>query len=162
MLRKNNFQILQSSSTPVSTYPNSTSTSIFLTNSAQKVDNSINIDKDKERDRERLSPEDQYNQIQENIGYNLISTNDMLGRELLLWIDILNNYTKKLSIFNQMFHSKQSQKTIKDLNKTILEIRNGLSNTRLKSDEKAFMMKFKKAVNDYAKIEFADIGKFLI
>ena len=94
------------------------------------------------------------------VGDEIISQNNMLVREYFLWIDIFNSYKKKLPMFNQYMQGK-NQEIIAEIYKVFEAIKNKIVNTRIKCDDKLFILKLKKAVTISSNNrDFTDISKF--
>jgi hypothetical protein len=96
--------------------------------------------------RKVIKSEDKISEIQYNIGDDLISNNELLYRELYSWIDIYNNYIQKLPFFYQFIHSKDYQSTIKELTKSIENLKQKVNSPRIRNDEKTYSHQLKQAI----------------
>jgi len=127
-----------------------TSFSSFIYEEIEEKKKSNEIER---KNRIKISFEEIIDYLESLFSSSMLKENEMIVREYILWIGIFNDYKKKLPSFNSYITSLSYKNALFKLNKSINDIRERISNVRLRQDNMIFLMKMKDSIKKISKVE---------
>lgn len=107
----------------------------------------------------KISFDNYIDNLEIQIGSSLINDHEMIIRDYLLWIDIFNQYKRKIISFNSFVKSSRYKNIFTDLKKEIESLKDKVSNVRIREDRRIFIIKLKIEIDKHGKEYFSDISK---
>lgn len=129
----------------------------------KKIKEKFNTNKDKNLGENehinKISFDNYIDNLEIQIGSSLINDHEMIIRDYLLWIDIFNQYKRKIISFNSFVKSSRYKNIFTDLKKEIESLKDKVSNVRIREDRRIFIIKLKIEIDKHGKEYFSDISK---
>lgn len=105
----------------------------------------------------KINYENYIDKLEIQIGTSLINDHEMIIRDYMLWIDIFNQYKRKIIAFNSFVKSSKYKDLFIELRKEVENLREKVTNNRIREDRKVFLIKLKIQVDKHGKDYFIDI-----
>ena len=102
-----------------------------------------------------LLPDDYHFQLEMLIGRKYVDENELLIKEYYIWVDIFNNYKKKLPAFNKYVNTLSFKKLISEIKSSFEAIKEVVISSKIKGDDEIFKLKLRNQVKLYSNDYFS-------